>query len=172
LPSNLAASSPGEQHEGDDQEEDNQHPVLRFEAEKTEFLHEKLHSAAPLLCKMRPLAEKIYYFDTTEESASIFGGETLRRKSRASLRTWRGNRLSGIAPALGIQIGRRSMGTVRSQVFGPSASSRVEFGWIMAGAIRRLMNTPIRRRPGIVRPRSRFFGDVSLARAAASRPRP
>ena len=73
MPSNLAASSPGEQHEGDDQEEDNEHPVLHFEAKKTEFLNEKLHSVAPFLCKMRPLAEKIYYFDTTEESASIFG---------------------------------------------------------------------------------------------------
>ena len=73
MPSNLAASSPGEQHEGDDHEEDNQHPVLRFEAKKTELLNEKLHSVAPFLCKMRPLAEKIYYFDTTEESASIFG---------------------------------------------------------------------------------------------------
>lgn len=145
MPSNLAASSPSEQHEGDDQEKDNQHPVLHFEAKKTEFLNEKLHSVAPLLCKMRPLAEKIYYFDTTEESALIFGGETLRRKSRASLRTWRGNRLSGIAPALGIQsvAGNSPKSGLRSEHKEP-----IEFGWTMAGAIRPVMNpSSTRERP-------------------------
>jgi hypothetical protein len=116
LPSNLAASSPGEQHEGDDQQEDNQHPVLHFEAKKTEFLNEKLHSVAPFLCKMRPLAEKIYYFDTTEESASIFGCETLRRKSRASLRTWRGKPSVGDSASPWNSIGRREQSEVRSSV--------------------------------------------------------
>jgi hypothetical protein len=67
------ACPPREDDEGDDQESDNQHPILHLDAKNTDFLNEKLHLPAPLLCKLGLLAQKLYYFATPDESVSLSG---------------------------------------------------------------------------------------------------
>jgi hypothetical protein len=56
------AGPPREDDEGDDQENDNRHPILQLNAEYREFLNKKLHRAAPLLCNVRRLVQKTILF--------------------------------------------------------------------------------------------------------------
>jgi hypothetical protein len=56
------ACPPSEDEEADDQENDNQHPILQLDAEDTELLNKKLHRPALLLCNIRLPESKIYQF--------------------------------------------------------------------------------------------------------------
>jgi hypothetical protein len=52
------AGLPDEESERDDQNSDNQHPVLGFDAEKAEWLNEKLQSPRPFSVQAKGFADK------------------------------------------------------------------------------------------------------------------
>jgi hypothetical protein len=59
--SRSIASRPDEKNEADDQDDDNQHPGLHFDAKNVEGLDKELHGRAPLLCKVGHSAKKRNY---------------------------------------------------------------------------------------------------------------
>ena len=61
-PSGSIAADPDERHKGRDQADEDQHPVLAFEAQNGEVLHEKMHRSRLVLGKIGVLNKEIYYF--------------------------------------------------------------------------------------------------------------
>jgi hypothetical protein len=74
--SRSIASRPVEKNEADDQDDDNQHPGLHFDAKNVEGLNEELHRHAPLLCKVRhsPKKDIIYILPRRSCAVAQIGG--------------------------------------------------------------------------------------------------
>jgi hypothetical protein len=62
LPLFSTTGSPGEQRIGRDHRDDNQHPILALEAQKSEGFNEKLHDACLIQAQHKPFAEKNILF--------------------------------------------------------------------------------------------------------------
>src|SRR5579864_5163639 len=56
--SNLVACSPGKKGEGRNEENDNRHPILSFDAKKAEFLNKKIHRRPPCCARYVVCREK------------------------------------------------------------------------------------------------------------------
>jgi hypothetical protein len=62
IPIKSIARQPDEKNESNDQKEDNQHPILAFDAEKSEWLDEKLHQSRPVLVHGKQFLQKNILF--------------------------------------------------------------------------------------------------------------
>ena len=60
--SGSIASRPDEKNEADDQDDDNQHPGLHFDAKNVEGLNEKLHGPRPFIVQVKVFGAKKILF--------------------------------------------------------------------------------------------------------------
>ena len=86
--SRIVASSPDQKCKSNDQNQDNQHPVLAFDSKNVKWLNEELHRDRPFLVQFRRFDEKRILFLYLIDGATQWRGLTVALRLNLQKHQW------------------------------------------------------------------------------------